>query len=112
MVLLDEAYIDFIEAPDRAADGVAALGLRPESLVLLRTFSKITGLAGLRVGYAIAGPAVIGQLERVREPFNVGRLAQAGAAAGARDDGASGGDAAGGGGGAARAGGGLRRRAG
>ena len=85
MVLLDEAYIDFIEAPDRAADGVAALAVRPESLVLLRTFSKITGLAGLRVGYAIAAPPVIGQLERVREPFNVGRLAQAGAAAGMRD---------------------------
>jgi histidinol-phosphate aminotransferase len=85
MVLLDEAYIDFLEAPERAADGLATLGVRPDSLVLLRTFSKITGLAGLRVGYAIAGPAVIGQLERVREPFNVGRLAQAGAAAGARD---------------------------
>jgi histidinol-phosphate aminotransferase len=64
---------------------VAALAGRPESLVLLRTFSKITGLAGLRVGYAIAAPPVIGQLERVREPFNVGRLAQAGAAAGMRD---------------------------
>ena len=85
MVLLDEAYIDFIEAPARAADGLATLGARPESLVLLRTFSKITGLAGLRVGYAIADSAVIGQLERVREPFNVGRLAQAGAAAGVRD---------------------------
>ena len=85
MVLLDEAYIDFVEAPERAADGLATLGTRPESLVLLRTFSKITGLAGLRVGYAIAGPAVIGQLERVREPFNVGRLAQAGAAAAVRD---------------------------
>jgi histidinol-phosphate aminotransferase len=85
MVLLDEAYVDFIEAPDRAADGLAALRARPDSLVLLRTFSKISGLAGLRVGYAIAAPSVIGQLERVREPFNVGRLAQVGAAAGARD---------------------------
>src|SRR5262245_59697093 len=85
MVLLDEAYIDFIEAPARAADGLSSLAARPESLVLLRTFSKITGLAGLRVGYAIADAAVIGQLERVREPFNVGRLAQAGAEAGARD---------------------------
>jgi histidinol-phosphate aminotransferase len=85
MVLLDEAYVDFIEAPDRAADGLATLGARPESLVLLRTFSKIAGLAGLRVGYAIASPGVIGQLERVREPFNVGRLAQAGAAAAVRD---------------------------
>jgi histidinol-phosphate aminotransferase len=85
MVLLDEAYVDFIEAPARAADGLAALGARPGSLVLLRTFSKVTGLAGLRVGYAIADPAVVGQLERVREPFNVGRLAQVGAAAGVRD---------------------------
>jgi histidinol-phosphate aminotransferase len=85
MVLLDEAYVDFIEAPDRAADGLATLRTRPESLVLLRTFSKITGLAGLRVGYAIASPAVIGQLERTREPFNVGRVAQAGAAAAACD---------------------------
>jgi histidinol-phosphate aminotransferase len=51
----------------------------------MRTFSKVASLAGLRVGYAIASPAVIGYLERVREPFNVGRLAQAGAAAAARD---------------------------
>ena len=43
VVLLDEAYVDFIEAPDRAADGLATLRTRPESLVLLRTFSKITG---------------------------------------------------------------------
>jgi histidinol-phosphate aminotransferase len=85
MVLLDEAYVDFIESPETAADGLAGLRARPDSLVLLRTFSKITGLAGLRVGYAIASPGVIGELERTREPFNVGRLAQAGAAAGARD---------------------------
>ena len=85
VVLLDEAYVDFIEAPDRAADGLATLRTRPESLVLLRTFSKITGLAGLRVGYAIAGPDVIGHLERTREPFNVGRVAQAGATAAMRD---------------------------
>src|SRR5262245_37899099 len=62
LVLLDEAYVDFIEAPERAADGLAALPIRPDGLVLLRTFSKITGLAGLRVGYAIASPGVIGQL--------------------------------------------------
>ena len=85
LVLLDEAYVDFIEAPDRAADGLATLRTRPDGLVLLRTFSKITGLAGLRVGYAIANLGVIGALERVREPFNVGRVAQAGAAAAARD---------------------------
>src|SRR5262249_5583594 len=85
MVLLDEAYIDFIEAPARADDGLTTLRTRPESLVLLRTFSKRLGLAGLRVGYAIASPRVIAQLERTREPFNVGRVAQAGATAAARD---------------------------
>jgi histidinol-phosphate aminotransferase len=85
LILLDEAYIDFVEAPAGAADGLRTLPDRPDALVLLRTFSKIAGLAGLRVGYAIAGPGVIQALERVREPFNVGRLAQAGAAAAIRD---------------------------
>ena len=85
VILLDEAYIDFVEHPAGAADGLATLATRPDALVLLRTFSKITGLAGLRVGYAIAAPAVIAMLERGREPFNVGRLAQAGATAGVRD---------------------------
>src|SRR5262249_25798585 len=81
MILLDEAYVDFIEDPPAAADGLATLARRPDGLVLLRTFSKITGLAGLRVGYAIAGPAVIQMLARTREPFNVGRLSQVGAVA-------------------------------
>lgn len=85
LVLLDEAYIDFVEHPEAAADGLTTLRTRPDGLVLLRTFSKITGLAGLRVGYAIGALAVIGALERVREPFNVGRLGQAGAAAAIRD---------------------------
>ena len=85
VVLLDEAYVDFIEAPERAADGLATLRTRPESLILLRTFSKIAGLAGLRVGYAIGGPDAIGYLERTREPFNVGRVAQAGAVAATHD---------------------------
>ncbi len=85
MILLDEAYIDFVEDPAAVADGLAALRARPEGLVLLRTFSKIAGLAGLRVGYAIAAAPVIETLGRAREPFNVNRLAQAGAAAALRD---------------------------
>lgn len=85
LILLDEAYIDFVEHPESVADGLATLRARPDGLVLLRTFSKIAGLAGLRVGFAIAAPGVIAMLERVREPFNVGRLAQAGAAAAIRD---------------------------
>jgi histidinol-phosphate aminotransferase len=85
VVLLDEAYVDFVEHPDRAADGLATLRERLDTLVLLRTFSKIAGLAGLRVGYAVAALPVIAQLEKVREPFNVNRLAQVGAAAAAGD---------------------------
>jgi histidinol-phosphate aminotransferase len=85
LVVLDEAYVDFIEEPSAAADGLAGLAERPGGLCVLRTFSKIAGLAGLRVGYAVAAPDVIGALERVREPFNVGRLAQAGAAAAVGD---------------------------
>ena len=85
VILLDEAYVDFIESPALAADGLATLRAAPDRLVLLRTFSKIAGLAGLRVGYAIAAHDVIAMLERVREPFNVGRVAQAGAAAAAGD---------------------------
>jgi histidinol-phosphate aminotransferase len=85
LVVLDEAYVDFVEEPALAADGLATLAERPGGLCLLRTFSKIAGLAGLRVGYAIAAPEIISALERVREPFNVGRLAQAGAAAAVGD---------------------------
>lgn len=85
LILLDEAYIDFVEAPAAVADGLTTLRARPDALVLLRTFSKITGLAGLRVGYAIAGPGVIASLDRVREPYNVGRLSQVGATAAIRD---------------------------
>jgi histidinol-phosphate aminotransferase len=85
MVLLDEAYIDFVEDPAAVADGLATLRTRAEGLVLLRTFSKITGLAGMRVGYAIGAPGTIEMLDRAREPYNVGRLAQVGAAAAIRD---------------------------
>jgi histidinol-phosphate aminotransferase len=85
LVLLDEAYIDFVEQPEAAADGLLTLPTRPEGLVLLRTFSKIAGLAGLRVGYAIASPPVLAMLERTREPFNVGRMGQVAATAAAGD---------------------------
>jgi histidinol-phosphate aminotransferase len=85
LILLDEAYIDFVEVPGAAADGLRTLATRGDGLLLLRTFSKIAGLAGLRVGYAVAAPEVVGMLERVREPFNVGRLGQVGALAAVGD---------------------------
>jgi len=83
VLVLDEAYIEFLEdAPD-------FLPLLNEgskrNLLLMRTFSKIFGLAGLRVGYGIGAPDLIAILEKVRQPFNLNSLAQAAALA-ALDD--------------------------
>ncbi len=83
LVVLDEAYRDFVDDPDYP-DGVSLLAQYPR-LVVLRTFSKIAGLAGLRVGYAIASLETIDRLNRVRAPYNVNRLGQAAALA-ALDD--------------------------
>ncbi len=73
VVAADEAYIDFVEPAERLRreDDVAAG--RP--LVVLRTFSKIFGLAGLRLGYALSAPALVPYLQAVQEPFNVNRPA-------------------------------------
>lgn len=79
LVVLDEAYAEFVESP-RFPDALALLRQHP-NLMILRTFSKIYGLAGLRAGYAIAAPALIACLNQVREPFAVDRLAQAAAEA-------------------------------
>ena len=84
LVVLDEAYHDFCDDPD-TPDGATLLGRYPRLLVL-RTFSKIAGLAGLRVGYAIGAPETIDRLNRVRAPYNVNRLGQIAALA-ALDDG-------------------------
>jgi histidinol-phosphate aminotransferase len=83
LVILDEAYRDFADDPE-TPDGVALLP-HHATLIVLRTFSKIAGLAGLRVGYAIARPEVIERLNRVRAPYNVNRLAQAAAVAALAD---------------------------
>ena len=77
LVILDEAYIEFqvLEDPD------VTLGLleRFPNLVLLRTFSKVYGLAGLRVGYALGSEEFRQAVDRVRQPFAVNHLAQAAA---------------------------------
>ena len=83
LVILDEAYRDFADDPE-AADGIVFLPNHP-TLLVLRTFSKIAGLAGLRVGYGVARPAVIERLNRVRAPYNVNRLAQVAAVAALED---------------------------
>jgi len=83
IVVVDEAYRDFCDDPD-TPDGVA-LARRFPTVIDMRTFSKIAGLAGLRVGYAVARPEIIDRLNRVRAPFNVNRFAQVAAVA-ALDD--------------------------
>lgn len=83
LVAIDEAYIEFLDTPPDFLDDIRQ-GRRP-NLLLMRTFSKIYGLAGLRLGYGIGHPDFIAQLEKIREPFNVNSLAQAAALA-ALDD--------------------------
>jgi len=79
IVALDEAYYECVVADD-FPQTVPMLAERP-NLVILRTFSKIHSLAGLRVGYGVGHPDLIAQLHRTREPFNVNSLAQAAALA-------------------------------
>jgi len=79
LIVLDEAYHDFVDDAEYP-DGVALLARHPRLLVL-RTFSKIAGLAGLRVGYAIGSLETMDRLNRVRAPYNVNRLGQVAALA-------------------------------
>jgi histidinol-phosphate aminotransferase len=83
IVVLDEAYIEFV-TDERAANGLGLLKTYP-SIIVLRTFSKLYGLAGLRIGYGFASAQIIDYMNRVRQPFNVHTLAQVGATA-ALDD--------------------------
>lgn len=83
LVVLDEAYRDFCDDPEYP-DGVALLGRHPR-LIVLRTFSKIAGLAGLRVGFAVASRETVDRLNRVRAPYNVNRLGQVAALAALED---------------------------
>ncbi len=83
LLVMDEAYIEFLD------DAVNLVPLirdgQMKNLILMRTFSKIFGLAGLRLGYGVASPEIIGALEKIRQPFNINSIAQAGAMA-ALDD--------------------------
>lgn len=79
LVVVDEAYADFA--------GVTAIGLLGEydNLVVVRTFSKSYGLAGLRVGLAFGSRGLLAEMEKVRDYYNLDRIAQAGAEAALRD---------------------------
>ena len=75
LTVLDQAYFEYIDDPDYA-DGIAEYLKEGRRVVVLRTFSKIFGLAGLRVGYALAPPAVVTALGKVRRAFDITTPAQ------------------------------------
>ncbi len=83
LLALDEAYVEFLPDPPDFLPLLRA-GTQP-NLVLMRTFSKIHGLAGLRLGYGLGHPDFISTLEKIRQPFNLNSVAQAAALA-ALDD--------------------------
>jgi histidinol-phosphate aminotransferase len=83
LVLLDEAYIDFVEDRD-CPDGLEYLS-SGKALLVLRTFSKAYGLAGLRLGFGLTRADLADYMNRVRQPFNVNSLAQAGALGALKD---------------------------
>jgi histidinol-phosphate aminotransferase len=84
VIVMDEAYAEYVEDP-RYPDALADVG-GDHLVIVLRTFSKIYGLAGLRIGYGVAYPPVIDLLNRLRAPFNVNTLAQVAALAALGDD--------------------------
>jgi histidinol-phosphate aminotransferase len=83
LLALDEAYLEYLAEPLELLPEIRG-GVKP-NLLLMRTFSKIYGLAGLRLGYGIGHVDLIAALEKIRQPFNINAVAQAGALA-ALDD--------------------------
>jgi histidinol-phosphate aminotransferase len=79
LVVIDSAYHEYVTDPAHV-DAIAAHAGRP-NVVVLRTFSKIYGLAGLRIGYGVAPSPVVAELGKVRGPFDVSELAQVSAVA-------------------------------
>ena len=82
LVIFDEAYLEFLDNPPDVLRHVRA----GRNVVVMRTFSKIQGLANLRVGYGLAPEKVAAVLQKTRQPFNANGIAQAGALAGLEDD--------------------------
>jgi len=83
VVVLDEAYNEYL-TPEQRYDAIAWIKRFP-NMILSRSFSKAYGLAGLRIGYGVAQPALTDLLNRIRQPFNVNSLAQAAAIAAFQD---------------------------
>jgi histidinol-phosphate aminotransferase len=86
IVVIDEAYIEYArDLVGESYPDASGWVSRYDNLVVTRTFSKLFGLAGLRIGYAVSNAAVADLLNRVRQPFNVNSLALAGAVAALAD---------------------------
>lgn len=82
VVIFDEAYYEFLDNPP----DTMKYAREGRNVMLLRTFSKIQGLAGLRIGYGIGSEEVVGVVQKTRQPFNANSIAQAGALAGLLDE--------------------------
>ncbi|MEK7845677.1 MAG: histidinol-phosphate transaminase [Nitrospinota bacterium] len=83
IVIFDEAYYEYVERKD-FPDTLKYVG-EGKNVIILRTFSKIYGMAGLRIGYGFARDKLVGYMNRVRQPFNVNSLALIGAVAALKD---------------------------
>ena len=83
LIVLDEAYIDFVE--EKYIDTVK-FTKEHDNVVILRTFSKLYGLASFRIGYAIGNPAIVTALTKVKLPFNVAYASQVAAYAAVNDE--------------------------
>lgn len=83
LVVLDEAYYDYVQREDYSR--AIAQVREGHNLLVLRTFSKVYGLAGMRIGYGIAAPGLVSELNKLRTPFNTSNLSQVAALA-ALDD--------------------------
>ena len=84
VVVFDEAYYEYVRHPEfpESIDYVKA----GRAVIVLRTFSKIYGLAGLRIGYGMTSPEIAGYLNRIRPPFNANSMAQQAALAALEDE--------------------------
>jgi histidinol-phosphate aminotransferase len=83
LVIVDEAYCEYVSSPEYA-DTLTYLK-KKKNILILRTFSKMYGLAGLRIGYGISHKKITSEMNKVRQPFNVNSLAQAAALAALED---------------------------
>lgn len=85
VLVIDEAYGEFVDGDPRYPSAVESLVSRYDHVLVLRTFSKAYGLAGLRIGWAAGAPSLIGWLNRIRPPFPVNQVAAAAALAAIED---------------------------